>query len=105
MSESGFDFAREFGRLAGANERESRQKLGGVAVRLVRLPRGAQGPWDSHADTAETAILWSGDFSVELRDRTLRLEPGQCCVVPRGAEHRGSTEGGAELILLTALEG
>ena len=101
MNDGGFDFGREFGRLAAAGEKESTRELGGVAVRLVRLAGGTEGRWDSHAHTAETAILWTGDFSVEFRDRTLHLQPGQCCVVPMGAEHKGSTIGGAEVVLLT----
>ncbi|MCJ2013306.1 cupin domain-containing protein [Methylobacterium sp. J-076] len=102
MIESGFDFAAEFGRLAKTEQRESTTVLGGVAVRLVRVAGGGEGRWDRHAETAETAIVWSGDFQVEFRDRTLNLAPGQCCVVPVGAEHRGTSKGGAEVILFTA---
>ena len=105
MGDGGFDFAKEFGRLADAGEKESTRELGGVAVRLVRLAGGTEGRWDSHGHTAETAILWSGDFSVEFRDRTLHLKPGQCCVVPLGAEHRGRTKDGAEVVLLTTVGG
>lgn len=102
MRESGFDFAGEFARLAGSGEGDSTTVLGGVAVRLVRLPGGGEGRWDRHDATTETAIVWSGDFAVEFRDRTLDLTPGQCCVVPVGAEHRGTSRNGAEIILFTA---
>lgn len=102
MNENGLDFASEFDRLAKADQRESTTVLGGVAVRLVRVAVGGDGRWDSHSDTTETAIVWSGDFKVEFRDRTLQLTPGQCCVVPVGAEHRGTSDSGAEVILFTA---
>ena len=105
MSDGGFDFGEEFSRLAKTSEKESTRELGGVAVRLVRLAGGTEGKWDSHGHTAETAIVWSGDFSVEFRDRTLRLRPGQCCVVPTGVEHRGSTQSGAEIVLFTTVSG
>lgn len=101
MSSGGFDFATEFRRLAGESQRESTRELDGVAVRLVRVAGGGEGRWDSHEGTPETAIVWSGDFSVEFRDRTLHLGPGQCCVVPVGAEHRGTSKNGAEIILFT----
>lgn len=101
MQESGFDFAAEFGRLASAGAPESTTDIGGVAVRLVRVAGGGLGRWDNHDHTAETAIVWSGDFSVEFKDRTLHLGPGQCCVVPVGAAHRGTSKGGAEIILFT----
>lgn len=97
------DFARAFARLAEAGERESTARLGGVAVRLVRVAGGGEGRWDSHGDTPETVVVWSGDFRVEFRDGTLDLGPGQCCVVPAGAEHRGTSKGGAEVVLFTAV--
>ncbi|TNC14842.1 cupin domain-containing protein [Methylobacterium terricola] len=102
MSLSGLDFGQEFRRLADQGERESTTVLGGVAVRLVRVAGGGEGRWDRHDRTTETVIVWSGDFSVEFRDHTLHLGPGQCCVVPVGAEHRGRSREGAEVILFTA---
>ncbi|MFH6780862.1 MULTISPECIES: cupin domain-containing protein [Methylobacterium] len=104
MSHGGLDFAEGFRRLAERGERESTTLLGGVAVRLVRVAGGGEGRWDSHDRTTETAIVWSGDFSVEFRDHTLHLGPGQCCVVPVGAEHRGRSREGAEVILFTAAD-
>ena len=101
MNRGGLDFAEEFRRLAAAGERESTTPLGGVAVRLVRVAGGGESRWDSHDHSAETAIVWSGDFKVELRDHVVELSPGQCCVVPVNAEHRGTSKGGAEIILFT----
>lgn len=105
MSASGFDFGQEFRRISEDGQRESTTELGGVKVRLVRVTGGGEGRWDSHAETAETAIVWSGDFSVAFRDRTLDLGPGQCCVVPAGAEHWGTSREGAEVILFTNIAG
>jgi mannose-6-phosphate isomerase-like protein (cupin superfamily) len=105
MNTGGFDFASEFARLIREGQRESTTELGGVNVRLVRVAGGGEGRWDSHSHTAETALVWSGDFTVEFRDRTLTLGPGQCCVVPKGAEHRGTSRDGAEVILFTTLAG
>lgn len=97
------DFAEVFARLAAANAVEETITLGGIAVRMVRVAGGGPGRWDSHGQTAETAIVWSGDFSVEFRDATVSLTAGQCCVVPVNAEHRGTSRAGAEVILLTQL--
>jgi mannose-6-phosphate isomerase-like protein (cupin superfamily) len=90
------DFAAEFSRLAAQDGREIAIELGGVILRLVRVAGGGEGRWDRHDSTAETAIVWNGDFSVEFRDRTLFLGPGQCCVIPTGAEHRGTSKNGAQ---------
>ncbi len=93
------DFAETFARLARDGEKEITTTLGGVNVRLVRVPGGGEGRWDTHTGTPETVIVWSGDFTVDFRDSTLVLAPGQCCVVPAGAEHRGTSEAGAEIVL------
>ncbi len=98
MNES-TDFAEVFGRLAQEGSGEETAQLGGVNVRLVRVKGGGEGRWDHHAGTAETVVVWSGDFMVEFRDQALHLSAGQCCVVPAGAEHRGTSKAGAEVIL------
>ena len=102
MNIGGLQFATEFARLAAANERESTTILGGVGVRLVRVAGGGEGRWDSHSETAETAICWSGDFTVTFRDGAVDLGPGGCCVVPVGVEHRGTSKNGAEVVLFTS---
>ena len=93
------DFRAAFADLAARDAREMTAPLGGVDVRLVRVPAGGEGRWDSHDDSTETVVVWSGAFQVEFRDRTLMLGAGQCCVVPVGAEHRGTSPTGAEVVL------
>ena len=93
------DFAEVFGRLTRDGLSEETAHLGGVNVRLVRVKGGGEGRWDHHDRTTETVVVWSGEFTVEFRDYTLHLSSGQCCVVPVGAEHRGTSKTGAEVIL------
>ena len=102
MGSVSVDFGKEFRQLATEDKPENAIRLGGVTIRLVRVRGGGEGRWDRHDGTAETAIVWSGDFSVEFRDRTLFLSPGQCCVIPMGTEHRGTSKKGAEIILFTS---
>ncbi len=97
------DFGEAFARLAAEGRREDSFVLGGVSVRLVRVAGGADGEWDSHAATAETVVVWRGDFLVEYRDGAQALTAGQCCVVPLGVEHRGISRGGAEIVLFQTL--
>jgi mannose-6-phosphate isomerase-like protein (cupin superfamily) len=99
MTPDSIDIAAAFGRLAAEGLREHTTPLGGVDVRLVRVPGEYEGRWDRHDHSTETVVVWSGDFTVEYRDRTLQLGPGQCCVVPVGAEHRAASRAGAEIIL------
>lgn len=105
MDQGQVDFAAVFGGLAARGERETTVPLGGVDVRLVRVPGGGEGRWDSHGASIETVVVWSGEFTVEFRDRTLRLGAGQCCVVPVGAEHRGTSPTGAEVVLFRKTPG
>ena len=98
VSES-VDFNTVFGRLRGEQAREESTRIGGVDVRMVHVAAGSSGQWDRHDSSTETVVVWSGDFTVEFREHTLRLSAGQCCVVPVGAEHRGSSERGAEIVL------
>jgi mannose-6-phosphate isomerase-like protein (cupin superfamily) len=93
------DFNRIFARLSAAQQGEETLAAGGVNIRMVRIAGGGAGRWDSHPLTAETVIVWSGDFTVEFRDHVLTLSAGQCCVVPQGAEHRGTSRHGAEVVL------
>ena len=98
------DFGEVFAKLAETGGREETVTTGGVNVRMVRVAGGGEGRWDSHSHTAETVIVWSGDFTVEFRDQTLSLSAGQCCVVPVNAEHRGTSRHGAEVVLFTKPE-
>ena len=93
------DFGAVFARLEAEGAREHRAVLGGIEVRCVRVEGGAEGRWDSHPESPETVVVWAGAFDVAFRDGVLSLGPGQCCVVPAGAEHKGTSPGGAQVVL------
>jgi mannose-6-phosphate isomerase-like protein (cupin superfamily) len=44
--------------------------------------------WHKHDDTDDFFLVLKGKLEIELRDRTITLEPGELFVVPRGVEHR-----------------
>ena len=96
------DLAAVFARLAETGAREETATLGGIDIRAVRVAGGGAGRWDSHGHTAETVLVWSGDFTVTFRDHTVSLSAGQCCVVPVDAEHHGTSRNGADVVLFTA---
>lgn len=89
------DFGATFERLAVDGDGQHHAVLGGVDVRLVRIAGGAAGRWDRHDDTTETVVVWSGAFDVAFRDRVVSLGAGQCCVIPLGVEHQGTSPTGA----------
>ncbi len=94
------DFAQAFAALARDAAAESAVQMAGQSIRLLAF--SGTGGWHRHDAAEETAIVWSGVFDVEYRDRTVRLEAGQCTVIARGQEHRGVSQGGAQVVLVRA---
>jgi mannose-6-phosphate isomerase-like protein (cupin superfamily) len=61
--------------------------------------------WHSHADTDELFMVLEGTIDIALREgpdaeRSVRLQTGSLFVVPKGTEHRPSSEEGASILLL-----
>ena len=50
--------------------------------------------------TDDFFLVLKGTLQIELRDRTVTLEPGELFVVPRGVEHRPVAHGEVELLLI-----
>lgn len=44
--------------------------------------------WHKHDDTDDFFLVIKGTLDIELRDRTVTLQPGELFVVPKGVEHR-----------------
>src|SRR4029079_12246819 len=44
--------------------------------------------WHKHDDTDDFFLVIEGTLDIELRDRTVTLQPGEMFIVPRGIEHR-----------------
>ena len=72
-------------------------ELNGQYVKLVKFI----GPftWHRHDTEDEMFLVVEGSFDLEFRDRTVRLAPGEFCVVPRGVEHRPVAEKEAHVLL------
>jgi mannose-6-phosphate isomerase-like protein (cupin superfamily) len=56
--------------------------------------------WHAHADTDDLFLVLQGRLEIQLRDRTIRLEPGELFVVPRGIEHRPVAHEEVHLLLI-----
>ncbi len=72
-------------------------ELNGQEVKLVKF----QGvfPWHHHENEDELFLVWRGCMTIEFRDRTVTLGPGELCVVPRGVEHRTAAAEEAEVLI------
>lgn len=45
-------------------------------------------PWHKHEDTDDFFLVIKGRLTIEMRDRSVSIGPGELFVVPRGVEHR-----------------
>ncbi|MFZ0661122.1 MAG: cupin domain-containing protein [Acidobacteriaceae bacterium] len=43
--------------------------------------------WHKHDDTDDFFLVLSGTLDIQLRDRTITLNPGEMYIVPKGVEH------------------
>lgn len=42
----------------------------------------------THSDSDEVFLIVDGEMKLEFRDKTVTLNEGEMCVVPKGTEHR-----------------
>ena len=56
--------------------------------------------WHSHPDTDDFFLVIAGRLTIQLRDRSVELGPGELFVVPRGVEHCPRADEGAEILLI-----
>ena len=56
--------------------------------------------WHTHEHTDEFFLVLDGELTIALRDRTVVLHRGDVFTVPRGAEHKPSSEDGASILMV-----
>jgi len=56
--------------------------------------------WHNHAEEDELFLILHGRLTMELRDSSLTLEPGEFVVIPRGVDHRPIAEEEVHLLLI-----
>jgi mannose-6-phosphate isomerase-like protein (cupin superfamily) len=73
-------------------------RLNDYEVKVVRL--NGEFTWHAHYDTDELFLVISGQLTVQMREGTVTLGPGQLFIVPRGVEHCPITEGEVHAVLI-----
>jgi mannose-6-phosphate isomerase-like protein (cupin superfamily) len=56
--------------------------------------------WHSHPDTDETFIIIEGTLVMNFRDRIEKIHAGEMIVIPKGVEHKPSSDNGYKAILI-----
>ncbi len=56
--------------------------------------------WHSHPETDETFIILEGVLVMNFRDRKVEVHAGEMIVIPKGVEHKPSSEQGYKALLI-----
>ncbi|HJO93730.1 MAG TPA: cupin domain-containing protein [Victivallales bacterium] len=56
--------------------------------------------WHKHDETDEVFIVIDGKMTIKLRNETILLETGEMFVVPKGIEHKPTTENECKVLLI-----
>jgi mannose-6-phosphate isomerase-like protein (cupin superfamily) len=56
--------------------------------------------WHSHPETDETFIVIDGTLVMNFRDRKVEVHAGEMIVIPKGIEHKPSSENGYKALLI-----
>jgi len=56
--------------------------------------------WHNHPETDETFIIIEGTLIMKFRDRKLEVHAGEMIVIPKGVEHKPSSEDGYKALLI-----
>jgi mannose-6-phosphate isomerase-like protein (cupin superfamily) len=56
--------------------------------------------WHSHPETDETFIVMEGTLVMNFRDRKVEVGAGEMIVIPKGVEHKPSSQNGYKAILI-----
>ena len=72
-------------------------ELNGQYVKLVKC-RGEY-VWHRHEQEDEFFLVVDGRLDIHLRDRTVALDAGEFCIVPRGVEHKPEAQPFASILL------
>jgi len=67
-------------------------------VKLVKLK--GEFVWHHHDAEDELFLVLKGSLSMKLRDRDIRVEPGEFVIIPRGVEHLPVAEEEVHVLLL-----
>ena len=79
------DLSRKLDRISEHWAPKVVARMNDYEVKLVKVL--GEFVWHSHEETDELFLVLSGELTIRLRDREVRLGAGQLYVVPRGVEH------------------
>ncbi len=73
-------------------------ELNGQYVKLAKIKDELI--WHNHQDEDEMFIVFKGKLIMDFRDKTTETKQGEVLIIPKGVEHRPSTNGEEVWIML-----
>ncbi len=73
-------------------------RLNDYEIKVVKIQN--EFVWHAHDDTDELFLVIAGELRIQMRDRTVTVQPGQLFVVPRGVEHCPVADGEVHALLI-----
>ena len=72
-------------------------ELNGQHVKLAKLK--GEFIWHQHDQEDELFFVVAGELKIEMRNKTVLLQPGEFIIIPRGIEHRPVAENEVQVLL------
>jgi len=99
MTAEKINLSDKFGKLpAGDYAVRLVAKMNNYEFKIVKLK--GDFVWHSHPETDETFIIMEGTLVMNFRDRKVEVGAGEMIVIPKGIEHKPSSENGYRAILI-----
>ena len=99
MTVEKIDLADKFGKLpSGDYAVHLVAKMNNYDFKIVKFK--GDFIWHSHPETDETFVVMEGTLVMNFRDRKVEVGAGEMIVVPKGVEHKPSSEDGYKALLI-----
>jgi mannose-6-phosphate isomerase-like protein (cupin superfamily) len=99
MSIEKINFSDKFGKLPAVDYAIGLiAKMNDYEFKIVKFK--GEFVWHNHPDTDETFVILEGALTMNFRDRKIEVNAGEMIVIPKGVEHKPSSEDGYKALLI-----
>jgi mannose-6-phosphate isomerase-like protein (cupin superfamily) len=87
------------------NEQWTPKKIGELNGQQVLLAKiKGEFIWHSHKNEDELFMIIKGSLIIEFRDKKVKLNEGEICIIPKGVEHKPIAKEEVHVLLFEPLE-
>ncbi len=92
------NFKEKFSKIHELHSYKTIAEMNDYHFKLVRMKR--EFIWHKHPETDEVFVVIEGNLRIDLREKTLDLKKGEMVVIPKGIEHKPSSNEECEILLI-----